>query len=80
MERWIFKVPDLCGYDERYATFGTWPKSHPICPDDLTRAGILYLGESDKVTSPCYKISLIELETYDAPLDEHRSMLPTVNL
>ena len=75
--RWIFKVPDYSGYDERYATFRTWPKSHPIRPDALTRAGFLYTGEGDKVTCPWCKISLIEWETYDVPMDEHKRHAPT---
>ena len=59
--RWIYKLPDYCGYDERYATFRTWPKSHPIRPDALTRAGFLYTGEGDKVTCPWCRISYLLL-------------------
>ena len=58
-------------------TFRTWPKSHPIRPDALTRAGFLYTGEGDKVTCPWCKISLIEWETYDIPMDEHKRHAPT---
>ena len=75
MGRWIFKVPDYSGY-KRYATFRTWPKSHPIRPDALTQAGFLYTGEGDKVTCPWSKISRIEWETYDSPMDEHKRHAP----
>ena len=53
------------------------PKSHPIRQDALTRAGFLYTGEGDKVTCPWCKISLIEWETYDIPMDEHKRHAPT---
>ena len=63
-------------YCNRFMTFKSWPKSHPIRPDQLSRAGFLYTGEGDKVTCPWCRIHLIEWESYDVPIDEHRRHSP----
>ena len=75
--RWILKVPDYSGYDELYATFRTWQKSHPTLLDALTQACFPYTGEGDKVIRPWCKVSLIEWMTYKSPLDEHKRHAPT---
>ena len=51
---------------------GHGPKSHPVRPDQLCRAGFVYTGEGDKVICPWCKIRLIEWEPYDIPFEEHR--------
>ena len=63
-------------YCNRFMTFQSWPKSHPIRPDQLSRAGFLNTGEGDKVTCPWFRIHLIEWESYDIPIDEHRRHSP----
>ena len=59
-------------YVTRFESFRTWPKSHPVRPDQLCRAGFVYTGEGDKVICPWCKIKLIEWEPYDIPFEEHR--------
>ena len=59
-------------YISRYETFRTWPKSHPVRPEQLYRGGFAYPGEGDKVICPWCKIKLIEWEPYDLPFEEHR--------
>ena len=59
-------------YCIRFLNFQSWPKSHPIRPDQISRAGFLYTGEGDKVICPWCRIHLIEWESYDIPMDEHR--------
>ena len=63
-------------FDRRLTTFKSWPKSIPINPDDLARAGFLYTGEGDKVFCPWCNICLIQWETYDNPFDEHKKHSP----
>ena len=63
-------------YTTRFLTYKSWPKSHPIKADQLTRAGFLYTGEGDKVTCPWCRIQLTEWETYDVPIEEHRRHSP----
>ena len=63
-------------YTTRFLTYKSWPKSHPIKADQLTRAGFLYTGEGDKVTCPWCRILLTEWETYDVPIEEHRRHSP----
>ena len=78
--RWIFKVPDYSGYDERYAIFRTWPKFHPIRPDALTRAGFLYTGEGDKVICPSVKYLLLNGRPMMYQWINIKGMHPPVNL
>ena len=47
-----------------------------ICPIYLCQAGILYTGHGDKVYCPWCRIMLIEWESYDKPLDEHKRHSP----
>ena len=63
-------------YRRRHDTFKSWPKSHPIHPENLCRAGFLYTGEGDKVLCPWCKLMLIEWEVYDLPFEEHRRHSP----
>ena len=67
-------------YITRFLTYKSWPKSHPIKAEQLTRAGFLYTGEGDKVSCPWCRIQLTEWETYDVPIEEHRRhiILPIV--
>ena len=67
-------------YDQRILTFNTWPKSHPIYPGSIARGGFIYTGRGDKVYCPWCQISLVEWETFDIPMDEHRDILLIVNL
>ena len=70
---------DLCiysSYRRRYDTFKSWPKSHPIRPENLCRAGFLYTGQGDKFLCPWCKLMLIEWEGYDLPFEEHRRHSP----
>ena len=74
-----FKKYDLSYYQRycnRFMSFQSWPKSHPIRPDQLSRAGFLYTGEGDKVICPWCRIHLIEWESFDIPIDEHRRHSP----
>ena len=57
-------------YVSRFQTYSTWPKSHPMRPEQLCRAGFVYTG--DRVPCPWCKIKLIEWEPYDLPFKEHR--------
>ena len=59
-------------YVSRIETFRTWPKSHPLRPDQLCRAGFAYTGEGDKVICPWCRIKLIDWEPHDIPFDEHK--------
>ena len=63
-------------YDDRYPTFHTWPKSHPVRPQAIARAGFIYTGHGDKVTCPWCNIKLIDWECFDIPMDEHRKHSP----
>ena len=63
-------------YRRRYDTFNSWPKSHPIRPENFCRAGFLYTGQEDKVLCPWCKLMLIEWEIYDLPFEEHRRHSP----
>ena len=63
-------------YDQRILTFNTWPKSHPIHPGGIARSGFIYAGRGDKVYCPWCQISLVEWETFDIPMDEHRRHSP----
>ena len=63
-------------YDQRILTFNTWPKSHPIHPGTIARGGFIYTGRGDKVYCPWCQISLVEWETFDIPMDEHRRHSP----
>ena len=63
-------------YDDRYPTFHTWPKSHPIRPEAIARAGFIYTGHGDKVMCPWCNIKLIDWECFDIPMDEHRKHSP----
>ena len=70
---------DLCiysSYRRRYDTFKSWPKSHPIRPENLCRAGFIYTRQGDKVLCPWCKLMLIEWEVYDLPFEEHRRHSP----
>ena len=59
-------------YVTRFETYRTWPKSYPVRPEQLSRAGFVFTGEGDKVICPWCKIKLIEWEPYDLPFKEHR--------
>ena len=63
-------------YDQRILTFNTWPKSHPIHPGSIARGGFIYTGRGDKVYCPWCQISLVDWETFDIPMDEHRKHSP----
>ena len=63
-------------FDDRIPTFYTWPKSHPINPEAIARAGFIYSGHGDKVICPWCKIKLIDWECFDIPMDEHRKHSP----
>ena len=63
-------------YDQRILTFNTWPKSHPIHPGGTARGGFIYTGRGDKVYCPWCQISLVEWETFDIHMDEHRRHSP----
>ena len=63
-------------YIHRFETFRNWPKSHPIAASDLCQAGFLYTGQGDKVHCPWCRIMLIEWESYDRPLEEHKRHSP----
>ena len=58
-------------YADRIATFATWPKSMPISPDELARAGFVYTGYGDKVHCPWCDLRLVDFERNDKPLEEH---------
>ena len=63
-------------YDKKILTFNTWPKSHPIHPGTIARGGFIYTGRGDKVYCPWCQISLVEWETFDIHMDEHRRHSP----
>ena len=63
-------------YYDRYPTFHIWPKSHPIRPETIARAGFIYTGHGDKVMCPWCNIKLIDWECFDIPMDEHRKHSP----
>ena len=63
-------------YDQRILTFNSWPKSHPIHPGNIARGGFIYTGRGDKVYCPWCQISLVEWESFDLPMDEHRRHSP----
>ena len=71
---YIFRCDPLVyqKYVSRFETYRTWPKSHPVRPEQLSRAGFVYTGEGDKVICPWCKIKLIEWEPHDLPFEEHR--------
>ena len=55
-------------YINRIETFRTWPKT---CQN-----GFLYTGHGDKVYCPKCQVMLIEWESYDKPMEEHRRHSP----
>ena len=57
-------------YDDRFNSFKTWLKSHPIKASNLARAGFVHTGQGDRVFCPC-QLFLVEWETYDVPMNEH---------
>ena len=58
-------------YDDRFNSFKTCPKSHPIKASNFARAGFVYTCQGDRVFCPWCQLFLGEWETYDVPMNEH---------
>eukprot|EP00118_Oscarella_pearsei_P024945 m.307174 g.307174 ORF g.307174 m.307174 type:complete len:675 (+) comp41984_c0_seq1:894-2918(+) len=67
-------------YDERIATFETWPAHLKLSPHRLANAGFYYGGQKDKVT--CYSCGgrLQGWEWGDDPWTEHKKHFSNCNL
>ena len=63
-------------YDDRIPTFQTWPKSHPVTPGAIARAGFIYTGQGENVIFPCCEIKLTGWECFDIPMGDHRQHPP----
>ncbi|CAM9694931.1 unnamed protein product [Lampetra fluviatilis] len=61
----------------RLLSFSTWPESSPVRPADLARAGLYYVGPSDRVA--CFYCSGVmrDWEEGDVPAKEHERHFST---
>ncbi|XP_061437328.1 baculoviral IAP repeat-containing protein 7-like [Lethenteron reissneri] len=61
----------------RLLSFSTWPESSPVRPADLARAGLYYLGPSDRVR--CFYCCgvMSHWEEGDVPVKEHQRHFST---
>ena len=50
------------------------PKSHPVRPEEIARAGFICTGQGDKVLCP--GVTLNYWECFDIPMDEHWTHFP----
>ncbi|XP_071492028.1 E3 ubiquitin-protein ligase XIAP-like [Diadema antillarum] len=65
---------------ERLKSFEKWPRTNPIEPRDLARAGFFYTGENDTVQCfACYG-QISRWKPLDVPSIEHRTNFPNCPL
>ena len=46
-------------YDDRFTSFKTWPKSHPIKVSNLAKTGFVCTGQGDRVFCPWCQLYFI---------------------
>ena len=72
VEGFAYNCQDYTLYENRFQTFRSWPKTHPIRPATLAGAGFHYTGEGDKVRCTWCKIELRQWEVFDNALEQHK--------
>ena len=66
----------LANKKRRLETFRTWPRTAPVCSEDLAEAGFFYTGRSDVVRCFTCGTSINQWLPGDVPIDEHARHSP----